>query len=700
MDLFVLDTNFNTLGIVDVYNSMIWTDRYWQYGDFELYTAVTQDILDLIKRDYYLWSSHSEHTMIVEDITIKSDTESGNYLTITGRSLESILDRRITWGLRSLSGNFQDAIEFLLRDNFIAPSKPERKVENFKFERSTDPNITGLTINAQYLGENVYDIIQKSCEQRGIGFKITLNNQNQLVFKLYAGTDRSYNQTAVPYVIFSSRFDNILNSNYMESKSSLKNVTLVGGEGEGDQKRYTAVGNTSGLARREIYTDASGLSSETEEDMTTLFLFNRYNQVYNIQTNSIVSEPNFNSTMTDISAYAGRSVRMSVPKYTAADGSSGKYGSVFLNSSQGYVSRIRAWQNNGNPQTVDSDEDDPETGEPIEITIGNGALESFEFQIPANAKYIYTSMFNASAISSGVYSGETTDFEFASTKISNSEYVAQLRQKGFETLADYGEVVSFEGEAETSIMFRYGEHFDIGDIVQVTDEYGHEALSRVVEVVASEDESGTALYPTFTTIPPENNYGVLPDGYTELGYIQSSGTQYIDTGFKHNQNTRVVMDAMMTGATANAWLFEGRTSSAANAKGVFFYQASGQKFNADYSATSQSRHAFTSVALTDRLGIDYDHNTCTINSETHTFTAASFQSPYNLTLFACNTAGTIAGYATMRLYSCQIYDNGELIRDFVPCTNDQNEVGLYDLVNEQFYHNFGSGEFTAGAKGV
>ena len=699
MDLFVLDTNFNTLGIVDVYNSMIWTDRYWQYGDFELYTAVTQDILDLIKRDYYLWSSHSEHTMIVEDITIKSDTESGNYLTITGRSLESILDRRITWGLRSLSGNFQDAIEFLLRDNFIAPSKPERKVENFKFERSTDPNITGLTINAQYLGENVYDIIQKSCEQRGVGFKITLNNQNQFVFKLYAGTDRSYNQTAVPYVIFSSRFDNILNSNYMESKSSLKNVTLVGGEGEGDQKRYTAVGNTSGLARREIYTDASGLSSETEEDMTTLFDFSKYpGKVFDLTTKTIVTLSDFNSARTDVSAYAGRTGRMSVPKYTNADGTAGKYGSVYLDANGNFVERIKVWQNNGDPKTmvIGYDEDN----EPIEVPIGNGALDTFEFQIPSNVRYIFTSMFSESAISTGVYSGETTDFSFASIKISNQEYIAQLRQEGFETLADYGEVVSFEGEAETSIMFRYGEHFDIGDIVQVTDEYGHEALSRVVEVVASEDESGTALYPTFTTVPPENNYGVLPDGYTELGYIQSTGTQYIDTGFYHNQNTRVVMEAMMTGATANAWLFEGRTSSAANAKGVFFYQSGGLQFAADYNNSSSNRYRFTSVALTDRLAIDYDRNKITINNESYTFTETAFQSPYSLTLFACNTAETIAGYAMMRLYSCQIYDNGELIRDFVPCTNDQGDTGLYDLVNEVFYHNFGSGEFTAGAKGV
>ena len=48
----------------------------------------------------------------------------------------------------------------------------------------------------------------------------------------------------------------------------------------------------------------------------------------------------------------------------------------------------------------------------------------------------------------------------------------------------------------------------------------------------------------------------------------------------------------------------------------------------------------------------------------------------------------------MNLYSCQIYDNGTLVRDFVPCINGSGEVGLYDLVGKQFYGNAGTGVFT------
>lgn len=203
------------------------------------YEAMREGLLDYIKQDYYLQSKESEHVMIVEKIQITSDTEDGNHVTVTGRSLESILDRRIVWGQKLLSGNLQNGIKTLLNENVISPSDSNRKIPNFIFKESTDPAITKLKLEAQYTGDNLYDVIQKICEEQGIGFKITLNDEKQFVFELYAGSDRSYDQTENPYVIFSPKFENIINSNYIESKASLKTVTLVGGEGEGADRRYT-----------------------------------------------------------------------------------------------------------------------------------------------------------------------------------------------------------------------------------------------------------------------------------------------------------------------------------------------------------------------------------------------------------------------------------------------------------------------------
>ena len=263
MELLIMDSNFAGIGTLDVFESLIWTDRYYEAGDFELYMPASEDALKLLKENLYLYNRESEHIMVIEDIQINTDVEESAHLTVTGRSLESLLDRRIIWNLTTVTGTLQDGIKKLLNENAISPSDPARKIPGLIFKDSKDPNVTSLYLNAQYWGENLYDTIESVCESAEIGWKITLDSDNQMVFELYAGTDRSYNQTENPYVIFSPTFDNLLNSNYVSSSKTLKTVTLITGEGEGSDKKYTHVecanGAGSGLSRREMHSDGSSI---------------------------------------------------------------------------------------------------------------------------------------------------------------------------------------------------------------------------------------------------------------------------------------------------------------------------------------------------------------------------------------------------------------------------------------------------------
>lgn len=545
MDLFVLDQNLEAIAIVDTYNSLIWTDRYQECGDFELYRSISKELLEYIKQDYYLVNNESEHTMIIEKLLINSDPEEGNHITVTGRSLESILERRIIWGLKTISGNLQNGIKILLEENIISPKDPDRKIDNFVFEESTDPAITELGIDAQYTGDNLYEVIKKICVERGIGFKVTLNDQKQFVFKLYAGVDRSYEQVERPHVVFSPSFDNIIDSNYIESKSSLKNVTLVGGEGEGSERKYVTVGSESGLDRRELFTDARDISSD----------------------------------------------------------------------------------------------------------VGDGKV------------------------------------------LTEAEYNAQLEQRGKEDLAENTDVVSFEGQAETSRMFVYGRDFFNGDIVQVADEYGHEIQARVLEIITSEDEQGRSVYPTFST----DNLNMLPPEYTRLEYIESSGAQYIDTLFLPNQNSRVVLDAYFLEGTATKAIFGARndTNKVLDAFGLWNW--TGTHFSTYYAASSSD----VAVVSTGRHKIDKNRNVTTIDDVSVEQEKATFQANYSLVLFSFNNSdGIDERMVSMRLYSCKIYDNGVLIRNYVPCKNKNGTLGLYDMINRRFYKNSGSGTFIPGEKGV
>lgn len=192
-------------------------------------------------------------------------------------------------------------------------------------------------------------------------------------------------------------------------------------------------------------------------------------------------------------------------------------------------------------------------------------------------------------------------------------------------------------------------------------------------------------------------YFGLPKTYTPIEYLQSTGTQYIDTGFKHNQDTRVVMRVQATSISENAWAFEGRNSTSEGRQGVFFYYSSDKKWKADFDG-SGVRVTYDEIASTDELNIDFNKNVCTINGISQTLTNNSFQSNYNLTLLATNTAGTVYGFLKAKLYSCQIYDNGTLIRDYVPCVDSDGVACMYDLVEQKPYYNAGTGTFTAGAQ--
>lgn len=95
MDIMVMNKQFETIHVVDAYKSMIWTDRYREAGEFELYTEVGGETLNYVLKDYYLSIKDSKHTMMVNNIEILSDRDIGNYIKITGRSIEKIIDRRI-----------------------------------------------------------------------------------------------------------------------------------------------------------------------------------------------------------------------------------------------------------------------------------------------------------------------------------------------------------------------------------------------------------------------------------------------------------------------------------------------------------------------------------------------------------------------------------------------------------------------------
>ena len=178
----------------------------------------------------------------------------------------------------------------------------------------------------------------------------------------------------------------------------------------------------------------------------------------------------------------------------------------------------------------------------------------------------------------------------------------------------------------------------------------------------------------------------LPSGYTQLEYIESSGTQYIDTGLKPTQDYSITIKCQSTGIDSNT--YAGCDTNWQNTG--FFVGVDVFEFGNAGIARIQNYGENPIVLTLDKTG-GYKDGVKTWNNAS----TATFQTVSNLTLFALNRNGTMREYLTGKIYYCTISDNGTLVRNFIPCKNPDGVIGMYDTIGKQFYANAGTGNFTA-----
>ena len=182
-------------------------------------------------------------------------------------------------------------------------------------------------------------------------------------------------------------------------------------------------------------------------------------------------------------------------------------------------------------------------------------------------------------------------------------------------------------------------------------------------------------------------FAALPSGYTQLEYIESTGTQYIDTGIYLASNMVVVVKAEQTGTSGN---------------NIFGYtQGDSGRWMLSLNATTSTATLYSDktnvvgsfssmpVEITCNMGTGI-----TVNGITTNFTeSATRTAPATAWLFkAQGSSATPSG----RIYYFKIYQNNNLIMNLVPAKNSSDVLGLYDFVSGQFFTNSGEGEFIAG----
>lgn len=181
----------------------------------------------------------------------------------------------------------------------------------------------------------------------------------------------------------------------------------------------------------------------------------------------------------------------------------------------------------------------------------------------------------------------------------------------------------------------------------------------------------------------------LPDGYTQVEYIKSNEAQYIDSGVPGDSDVRVVSEFdLLANSKSTSCIFGAQGTD--SMRYVLCSKSAGT-FRSDYGTQITTGPAAT---VGGHYIADKNRNICKLNGDAITSPQATFSGNSNIYLFARSYSSLSP--SKINLYLCRIYKADVLTRDYIPCTNASGAAGLYDLVEQEFYGNAGTGSFTAG----
>lgn len=196
----------------------------------------------------------------------------------------------------------------------------------------------------------------------------------------------------------------------------------------------------------------------------------------------------------------------------------------------------------------------------------------------------------------------------------------------------------------------------------------------------------------------------LPVGYTPLAYIESSGTQWIDTGWLPTGNTQEVnIHFIPTASLSSKSICGGQPASSAPRNfilhnGSYFYTADNYISCTAYNTINLKYHVRMTNNVNSKLA------TVTVNGITtnYAYNTATLTTTYTYHLFTNNNGGNKTSQASScKIYYCNIINNGSMFGEYIPVKrNSDGVIGMFDIVSQTFKTNAGTGAFIAGPEVV
>lgn len=297
---------FITEGVVTDYMSFQWNEKYSDVSSFTLTLPAIDENISMFQTDRYIMIGESEKIMIIEETKLNANLMADGYVfQVSGRSLESILDRRVAFPGMSLNSldNKSDiglikALYDVVDKFFIHPEDhaqlsedgerlfyyPERRVPFLRIpsEEADDyPDRFSYiqrpytaSINKNILKESILDVMVDTCKNNNLGFKIIpepiFGDSKCMMwsFILYTGQDKSYNRTNknVPPLIFSPTLNNVKAVATATNSSNYKNVIFCGTDRDASES-YIDLMSTDTLAANLLTIKTPSILSKAKDSV-------------------------------------------------------------------------------------------------------------------------------------------------------------------------------------------------------------------------------------------------------------------------------------------------------------------------------------------------------------------------------------------------------------------------------------------------
>lgn len=275
MEVYILDSNYEKLGLIDNAESVLWNKKLIEVGECELYVPADNEHINLIINGKYIYREDDEMLCEIRSVELETNVEQGDYIIVTGHDMKSVLSGRVVATELTYSGSVANFIKKVIVDNVINPTQIQRAINNFTFNDSNFDEFTE-TINTNVSNEDILELIKTTCLTYNYGFKVKyINDTKTLEFGLIKGKNKA-NITSETYIEFSPTYSNIISSKYKEDVSNYKNLCYISYKDLNEKVQLMSVFNTPvepvGEDRKEIYVDGSSTNREiTFEELQTMY---------------------------------------------------------------------------------------------------------------------------------------------------------------------------------------------------------------------------------------------------------------------------------------------------------------------------------------------------------------------------------------------------------------------------------------------